>query len=163
MKKRHQRARPPEEPYQSPSSEDDQVTDDATSPLAPNPKNNNEVSTQNKSDTSSNDPNDNPQAKVNPKILDPTKEYELQQLESKLKDMEMETESLPVMSSVLENIQKILALMQTTSNIPTPNLDTQPHKYVSDTSDEEGNAHQMRCLNKTTKSEASKKNTMNHI
>ena len=63
----------------------------------------------------------------------------------------------------MENIQDSIAVMKTTANIPTSNLDTQPREDVSDTSDEEDSAHQMRRRNKTTKSEASKKKKMNQI
>ena len=92
-------------------------------------------------------------------IRDRIKEDKIERLESKLQEMEVETESLPAMSSAFQNIQDSLALMQTTANIPTPNLDTQPRKDVSDSSDEEC-AHQMRHRHKTTKSE---KKTMNQI
>ena len=73
--------------------------------------------------------------------------------------MEVATKSLPEMNSTLEIIQDILSLMHTTANIPTPNLDNQPRKDVSDTSDEES-SHQMRRRYKTVKSE---KKTMNQI
>ena len=63
------------------------------------------------------------------------------------------------MSSGLKNTQDSLALMQTTANLPTPNLDTQPRNDVSDKSDEEC-AHQTRRRHKTMKSE---KKTMNQI
>ena len=111
MKTRSQSARAPEDPYQSPSSEDDQITDEAASPSAPNPNNDNNESTHNNSDASSNDRHVQPQAKVNPKILDPIKEDKLQQLESKLQELDIATKSLPAMSSALENIQDSLALM----------------------------------------------------
>ena len=127
----------PEDPYKSPSSGIDQVTGEAASPSAPNPKNDNEGSTYNNSDASSNDPKDHPQAKVNPKIIDPIKEDKLQQLESKIQEMEMPTKSTPEMSSAFENIQDSLAFMQTTAEIQTPNLDNQTRKDVSDRSDEE--------------------------
>ena len=158
-KTRPQRARAPEDPYQSPSSGDDQVRDDAASPYALKPDNNDDGSTHHNSDASSKDSPVQPQAKANQKTLDPIKEDKIQQLESKLQEMEVATKSLPAMSSALENIQDSLALMQTTANLPTPNLDTQPRKDVSDTSDEEC-AHQMRRRQKTTKSE---KKTMNQI
>ena len=103
---------------------------------------------QENSDESSNDQTDNPQTSVNPMILDSIKEEKLHQLESKLKDMEMATKSLPEMSSALKNITDSLALIKTTANIPTPNLGTQPHEDVSDTSGEEDNTHQMRRRNK---------------
>ena len=154
MKKRPQRARSSEYPYQSPSSEDDQVTNDGASPHTPHPDNNNEGNTQDNSDVSFNDRTYNPQAKVNPKTLhpiDPIKEDILYQLDSNLKEMEMAKKSLPAMSSALENTQYSLALMQTTTNIPAPNLDTHPHEDVSDTFGEEDSAHRMRRRNKTIK------------
>ena len=108
MKTRPQRARAPEDPYQSPSSKHDQVTDDATSPSGPNPINHNDGSTHNNRDASSNDPNVQPQAKVNPKILDPIKEDKLQELESKLQEMEMATKSLPTKRTSLEKFETAL-------------------------------------------------------
>ena len=135
MKTRPQRARAAEDPYQSASSEEDQATDDVTSPSAPNTNNNKDRSTHHNSDVSSNDPHGQPQDKLKPKILDPIKEANLQQLESKIQEMEMAKKSLPAMSSALENIQDILTLMKTTANVRTPVLDTQPREDVSDTSD----------------------------
>ena len=72
---------------------------------------------------------------MNQKILDPIKEDKIQRLESKFQEMEIATKSLPAMSSALENIQDSLALMQTTNNLPTQNMDTKPKKDVLDTSE----------------------------
>ena len=44
--------------------------------------------------------------------------------------MEIATKSLSEMSLALENMEDSLALMPNTANIPTPNLDTQPHEDV---------------------------------
>ena len=121
------------------------------SPSAPNPDRDDKWSMHHNSDASSEYSSVQPQAKENPKILDPIKEDKIQRSESKLKEMEVATKSLPAMSSALENIQDSLAVMQTTANFPTPNLDTQPRRDVSDTSDEES-AHQMRRRQKTAKS-----------
>ena len=64
------------------------------------------------------------------------------------------------MSWALKIIQNGLALMQTTANIPGPNMDIQRHGDVLDMSGKEDSANQMRRRNNTTRSEASKKNTM---
>ena len=77
--------------------------------------------------------------------------------------MEIATKSLSEMSLALENMEDSLALMPNTANIPTPNLDTQPHEDVSDTSGAEDSAHKMRRRNKTTESVVSKKKTMSQI
>ena len=87
MKTRPQRARAPEDPYQSPSFGDDQVTDDAASPSAPKPDNDDDESTHHNSDASSNHSLVQHQAKVKSKTLDPIKEDKIQRLESKLQEM----------------------------------------------------------------------------
>ena len=98
MNTRPQRGREPADFYQSPSSGNDQVTDDAASPSAPNPNNDDHGSRHHNSDASSKDSLVQLQAKVNPKILDPNKEDKMQRLESKLQEMEVGTKSLPAMS-----------------------------------------------------------------
>ena len=84
--------------------------DNAASPSAPNSENNDDGSTHHNSDASSKDSPVKPQAKVNPKLLYPIKEDKIKRVESKLKEMEVATKSLPAMSSALETSKIVLPL-----------------------------------------------------